>query len=168
MKPDLHVTLKADSVEENDKLKSERNKISLRNVFRTRLADFVKAHPQGDEVPEEELPEGSIEGNQMKIQGMSPVKPQINVGPTSSLARPALWVNLAPTPASVLSTPAKMESTPVIVASTPPEFASTPSRLFSAACLQKNIDQVPVEDDDDEILSILPDELRQSVLHFAC
>lgn len=46
MKPDLHVTLKADSVEENDKLKSERNKISLRNVFRTRLADFVKAHPQ--------------------------------------------------------------------------------------------------------------------------
>ena len=31
-----------------------------------------------------------------------------------------------------------------------------------------DIDQVPVEDDDDEILSILPDELRQSVLHFAC
>lgn len=46
MMPDLHVTLKADAVEENDKLKSERNKISLRNVFRTRLADFVKAHPQ--------------------------------------------------------------------------------------------------------------------------
>ncbi|KAG2308691.1 hypothetical protein Bca52824_028439 [Brassica carinata] len=235
----LHVTLKADSVEENDKLKSERNKISLRNVFRTRLADFVKAHPQGDEVPEEELPEGfnrrkpnedsrdevrrfsSLMEEMASIPAArlissfskvpsSPVKPQINVGPTSSLARPALCkVNLAPTPASVLSTPAKMESTPVIVASTPPEFASTPSRLFSAACLQKrssgdtspddvstdppfklarrcllsssrslnfdsytkdkkavdvaDIDQVPVEDDDDEILSILPDELRQSI-----
>ncbi|WZZ54914.1 LOW QUALITY PROTEIN: hypothetical protein YC2023_055021 [Brassica napus] len=237
--PDLHVTLKADSVEENDKLKSERNKISLRNVFRTRLADFVKAHPQGDEVPEEELPEGfnrrkpnedsrdevrrfsSLMEEMASIPAArlissfskvpsSPVKPQINVGPTSSLARPALcMVNLVPTPASVLSTPAKMESTPVIVASTPPEFASTPSRLFSAACLQKrssgdtspddvstdppfklarrcllsssrslnfdsytkdkkavdvaDIDQVPVEDDDDEILSILPDELRQSI-----
>ncbi|CAN6834061.1 unnamed protein product [Brassica oleracea var. botrytis] len=239
MMPDLHVTLKADAVEENDKLKSERNKISLRNVFRTRLADFVKAHPQGDEVPEEELPEGfnrrkpnedsrdevrrfsSLMEEMASIPAArlissfskvpsSPVKPQINVGPTSSLARPALcMVNLVPTPASVLSTPAKMESTPVIVASTPPEFASTPSRLFSAACLQKrssgdtspddvstdppfklarrcllsssrslnfdsytkdkkavdvaDIDQVPVEDDDDEILSILPDELRQSI-----
>ncbi|KAF3580181.1 hypothetical protein DY000_02034953 [Brassica cretica] len=238
MMPDLHVTLKADAVEENDKLKSERNKISLRNVFRTRLVDFVKAHPQGDEVPEEELPEGfnrrkpnedsrdevrrfsSLMEEMASIPAArlissfskvpsSPVKPQINVGPTSSLARPALcMVNLAPTPASVLSTPAKMESTPVIVASTPPEFASTPSRLFSAACLQKkssgdtspddvstdppfklarrcllsssrslnfdsytkdkkavyvaDIDQVPVEDDD-EILSILPDELRQSI-----
>ncbi|CAN6842798.1 unnamed protein product [Brassica oleracea] len=228
MKPDLHV-------EENDKLKSERNKISLRNVFRTMLVDFVKAHPQGDEVPEEELPEGfnrrkPNEDSRDEVRRFSslmeemacipaaklissfskvpssPVKPQINVGPTSSPARPSLAkVNLAPTPASVLSTPAKMESTPVIVASTPPEFASTPSWLFSAACLQKRssgdtspddvstdppfklarrcllsssrslnfdsytkdkkavdvayIDQVPVEDDDDEILSILPDDL---------
>ena len=33
--------------------------------------------------------------------------------------------------------------------------------------VDEGIDQVPVEDNDD-ILSILPDELRQSVLHFAC
>lgn len=42
MKPDLHVSLNADAVEDHDKSK----KISLRKVFRTRLADFVKAHPQ--------------------------------------------------------------------------------------------------------------------------
>lgn len=42
MKPDLHVTLNAYAVEDHDKSK----KISLRKVFRTRLADFFKAHPQ--------------------------------------------------------------------------------------------------------------------------
>lgn len=47
MKPDLHVTLNADAVEENDNSKSEsKKKISLRKVFRARLADFVKSHPQ--------------------------------------------------------------------------------------------------------------------------
>lgn len=46
MKPDLHVTLNADAVEYDDKSKSESKKIALRKVFRARLADFVKAHPQ--------------------------------------------------------------------------------------------------------------------------
>lgn len=47
MKPDLHITLNADAVEEdNDKSNPESKKISLRKVFRARLADFVKSHPQ--------------------------------------------------------------------------------------------------------------------------
>ena len=47
MKPDLHVSLNADAVEENGNSKSEsKKKISLRKVFRARLADFVKSHPQ--------------------------------------------------------------------------------------------------------------------------
>lgn len=46
MKPDLHVTLNADAVENNEKSKSESKKIALRKVFRARLADFVKDHPQ--------------------------------------------------------------------------------------------------------------------------
>ncbi|CAH8282482.1 unnamed protein product [Eruca vesicaria subsp. sativa] len=172
MKPDLHVTLNADAVEEGEKLRSEsKKKISLRRVFRERLAGFVKAHPQGDEVPEEQLPELFNRRKDSKVEVRrgssvmeemafipaaklissfvnvppSPAEPQVNVAPKLSK------VNLALTPANVLSTPAKMESTPVIVASTPPELASTPARLFSEAYLQKrssgdtNSDDVPTD-----------------------
>ncbi|CAG7880403.1 unnamed protein product [Brassica rapa] len=158
MKPDLHVTLNADAVEDHDKSK----KISLRKVFRTRLADFVKAHPQGDEVPEEPLPElfsrrKLNENSKDEVKSFSSVMeemasipaaklissfmkvPSTPVKPASSPARPALSkINLAPTPvkavstpASVPSTPAKIDSASAFVASTPPEFASTPARLFS-------------------------------------
>uniref|UniRef100_A0A2C9UU91 CDT1 Geminin-binding domain-containing protein n=1 Tax=Manihot esculenta TaxID=3983 RepID=A0A2C9UU91_MANES len=57
MKPDLHVTLNVDAIECNGNLKSESKNLHLRKVFRARLADFYKAHPEGDEVPEEMLPE---------------------------------------------------------------------------------------------------------------
>ncbi|XP_010522160.1 PREDICTED: CDT1-like protein a, chloroplastic [Tarenaya hassleriana] len=56
MKPDLHVTLNPDAIFA-DKSNSESKNINLRKVFRARLADFVKAHPQDEEVPEELLPE---------------------------------------------------------------------------------------------------------------
>ncbi|OVA02429.1 CDT1 Geminin-binding domain-like [Macleaya cordata] len=45
MKSDLQVTLQNDSFR------------SLEKVFRSRLLDFSKAHPEGDDVPEETLPE---------------------------------------------------------------------------------------------------------------
>jgi chromatin licensing and DNA replication factor 1 len=45
MKPDLHVTLNPDAVEFDDKLKSESGNMSLRKLFRERLKDFWKSHP---------------------------------------------------------------------------------------------------------------------------
>ncbi|KAG2296762.1 hypothetical protein Bca52824_043431 [Brassica carinata] len=93
-----------------------------------------------------------------------------NIAPTASPARPALSkINLAPTPvkavstpASVPSTPAKIDPAPAFVASTPPEFASTPARLFN---VDEDTDHVSMEDEssDDEILSILPDKLREEI-----
>ncbi|KAG5246318.1 CDT1 protein [Salix suchowensis] len=58
MKPDLHITVNADAIQGDDgKLKSESEKIYLRKVFRSRIVKFYRDHPQGDDIPEEMLPE---------------------------------------------------------------------------------------------------------------
>ncbi|XP_052196660.1 CDT1-like protein a, chloroplastic, partial [Diospyros lotus] len=56
MKPDLHVSMNVDAIKDAGKLISESGNSHVRNVFRARLLDFFKAHPQG-EVPEATLPE---------------------------------------------------------------------------------------------------------------
>ncbi|VVA30627.1 PREDICTED: CDT1 [Prunus dulcis] len=57
LKPDLHVTLNVDAVE-NDELKSEGGgHMHLRRAFRERLADISKFHPEGYEIPKETLPQ---------------------------------------------------------------------------------------------------------------
>ncbi|KAL0710518.1 hypothetical protein Bca4012_017496 [Brassica carinata] len=158
MKPDLHVTLNADAVENNDKSK----KISLRKVFRSRLADFVKAHPQGDEVPEEPLPElfstrklndnstdefksvssvmeemASIPAAKLISSFMkfpsTPVKPASSSASIAPTASPAALskINLAPTPVKPVSTPASVPSTPAKIDSAPVIVASTPPEFAS-------------------------------------
>ncbi|KAL3531243.1 hypothetical protein ACH5RR_010565 [Cinchona calisaya] len=57
MKPDLFIALHVDAIENVRKEKSESGNVQLRRVFRSRLLDFSKTHPGGDEVPEEALPE---------------------------------------------------------------------------------------------------------------
>ncbi|KAJ0261917.1 CDT1-like protein a [Hirschfeldia incana] len=158
MKPDLHVTLKADAVEDGDKSK----KISLRKVFRARLAAFVKAHPQGDEVPEEPLPElfsrrklnenstdevksvvssvmeemasipaAKLISSFMKVPS-TPVKSASSSSSTAPTASPALSkINLAPTPVKAVSTPASVPSTPAKIDSSPAFVASTPPEFAS-------------------------------------
>ncbi|KAL0844112.1 hypothetical protein Bca101_017358 [Brassica carinata] len=158
MKPELHVTLNADAVENNDKSK----KISLRKVFRSRLADFVKAHPQGDEVPEEPLPElfstrklnenstdefksvssvmeemASIPAAKLISSFMkfpsTPVKPASSSASIAPTASPAALskINLAPTPVKPVSTPASVPSTPAKIDSAPVIIASTPPEFAS-------------------------------------
>ncbi|XP_054802581.1 CDT1-like protein a, chloroplastic [Prosopis cineraria] len=56
MKPDLYVTINRDAKESDSKLLSEGGSVSLRKLFRTRLRDFYKSHPEVDEIPEEILP----------------------------------------------------------------------------------------------------------------
>ncbi|GKV12507.1 hypothetical protein SLEP1_g23640 [Rubroshorea leprosula] len=57
MKPDLHITINPDAIEFEAKSKSESKNPNLRKIFRTRIEDFYKAHPQGEEIPKEDLPE---------------------------------------------------------------------------------------------------------------
>ncbi|KAK8711642.1 hypothetical protein V6N13_146917 [Hibiscus sabdariffa] len=57
MKPDLHVSIILDAIEFGDNSKSETKNLKLRKVFRARLVEYSKAHPEGDEIPEEDLPE---------------------------------------------------------------------------------------------------------------
>ncbi|WOK94098.1 CDT1-like protein a, chloroplastic [Canna indica] len=56
MKPELQVNLQADAVTNNINGKSESGYTILRAVFRERLVGFIKNHPEGNEVPEEQLP----------------------------------------------------------------------------------------------------------------
>ncbi|XWS46956.1 hypothetical protein CRYUN_Cryun14cG0112300 [Craigia yunnanensis] len=57
MKPDLHVSIIVDAIDCGDKSKSATKNLNLRRAFQARLADYLKAHPEGDEIPEEDLPE---------------------------------------------------------------------------------------------------------------
>ncbi|KAL0459417.1 UNVERIFIED_CONTAM: CDT1-like protein a, chloroplastic [Sesamum latifolium] len=57
MKPDLRITLNVEAIESKSKSKSQSRNLHLRKIFRGRLLDFFTSHPEGDEVPEEELPE---------------------------------------------------------------------------------------------------------------
>ncbi|KAE8668810.1 putative Auxin-induced protein 5NG4 [Hibiscus syriacus] len=57
MKPDLHLSIILDAIDFGDNSKSETKNLNLRKVFRARLVDYSKAHPEGDEIPEEDLPE---------------------------------------------------------------------------------------------------------------
>ncbi|KAJ0967292.1 hypothetical protein J5N97_024209 [Dioscorea zingiberensis] len=56
MKPELQVSLQIDAVEENTKQNGESGYSLVRKVFRERLVDFSKAHPEEDDIPESELP----------------------------------------------------------------------------------------------------------------
>ncbi|KAG8389223.1 hypothetical protein BUALT_Bualt02G0206500 [Buddleja alternifolia] len=56
MKPDLRISLDIEAIESKSKSKSCSRNLLLRKVFRGRLLDFSKSHPEGDEVPEEALP----------------------------------------------------------------------------------------------------------------
>lgn len=46
MKPNLHVTINVDAVEHDGKFKSEGGNVNLRKVFRSRLKDFLRSHPE--------------------------------------------------------------------------------------------------------------------------
>ncbi|XP_048554080.1 CDT1-like protein a, chloroplastic isoform X2 [Triticum urartu] len=56
MKPDLQVNLLVDSVEDSVMQKGETRYSALRRMFRQRLVDFFRKHPEGDDIPEHELP----------------------------------------------------------------------------------------------------------------
>lgn len=46
MKPDLHVSINIDAIEDDGKLTSESKNMYLRKVFRARLVDFLKSNPE--------------------------------------------------------------------------------------------------------------------------
>ncbi|CAN6232087.1 unnamed protein product [Urochloa humidicola] len=56
MKPDLQVNLVVSAVESAKKQKGETAYSALRRIFRQRLVDFFRDHPEGDDIPEHELP----------------------------------------------------------------------------------------------------------------
>ncbi|KAF6154814.1 hypothetical protein GIB67_032426 [Kingdonia uniflora] len=69
MMPDLQISLEPDALD-NDNGK-RKGGIGLSKVFRIRLANFAKAHPEGDEIPEEALPEPFNRTRQTVVPNMS-------------------------------------------------------------------------------------------------
>ncbi|KAL1563582.1 CDT1-like protein a, chloroplastic [Salvia divinorum] len=95
MRPDLRITLDVEAIKTKGKSKS--GNLQLRKVFRNRLLHFFKSHPEGDEVPEEVLPEPfnrSKEANSAQPSGTS------STGPTQGVAFPGLSVRASLLPPS--------------------------------------------------------------------
>ncbi|XP_057767332.1 CDT1-like protein a, chloroplastic [Salvia miltiorrhiza] len=98
MKPDLRITLDVEAIKRKGKSKS--GNLQLRKVFRSRLLDFFKSHPEGDEVPEEVLPEpfnrskGGPSTNSARPSGTS------STGPTQGVAFSGLSVRASLLPPS--------------------------------------------------------------------
>ncbi|KAI3819406.1 hypothetical protein L1987_13240 [Smallanthus sonchifolius] len=65
MKPDLHIGLNLGIVENDEKLTSDSTYLLMNKLFRSRLVRFLKSNPEGDEVPEEMLPEPFNRSNRL-------------------------------------------------------------------------------------------------------
>lgn len=50
MKPDLHVTLQVDAIVNSEKGKEDGGHSALRRIFRERLANFSKEHPEVEKI----------------------------------------------------------------------------------------------------------------------
>ncbi|XP_055829490.1 CDT1-like protein a, chloroplastic [Solanum dulcamara] len=95
MKPDLHITLNANGVEGDKKLKSSSGTEQLRTVFSSRILDFFKSHPEGDDIPEEVLP-GAFGAAKPELltNSSSPASAQLKEEtPIGSLQKPPVAVS---------------------------------------------------------------------------
>ncbi|KAF8653127.1 hypothetical protein HU200_062571 [Digitaria exilis] len=81
MKPDLQVNLVVGAVESLKKQKGETAYSALRRIFRQRLVDFLRDHPEGDDIPEHELPHPF---NRTRLS-MPQAAPRIAPEPTSPI-----------------------------------------------------------------------------------
>ncbi|KAL7134350.1 hypothetical protein ABFS83_11G021000 [Erythranthe nasuta] len=85
MKPDLRITLNLEALTSPSKSKSQSSNLQLRKVFRSRLLEFLKSHPECDDVPEEELPEpfnrlkDNARANSTQPSGSSAMSETLNV-----------------------------------------------------------------------------------------
>lgn len=76
MKPDLQVNLLVDAIEGCATQKGETQYSALRRIFRQRLVDFFRSHPEGDDIPEHELPH-PFTRTKSSVAQFSPRVPQV-------------------------------------------------------------------------------------------
>ncbi|KAF0892422.1 hypothetical protein E2562_015484 [Oryza meyeriana var. granulata] len=86
MKPDLQVNLLVDAVEGVAKQKGETGYSVLRRIFRQRLVDFFRDHPEGDDIPEHELPHPFSQTISSAPQAVQDVPKPVCALPSSSVA----------------------------------------------------------------------------------
>ncbi|WVZ64405.1 hypothetical protein U9M48_013918 [Paspalum notatum var. saurae] len=84
MRPDLQVNLQVGAVENVEKQKGETAYLALRRIFRQRLVDFFKDHPERDDIPEHELPHPFNQTRSSMPQDMPGTPPE-----TASPLRPS-------------------------------------------------------------------------------
>ncbi|EPS71325.1 hypothetical protein M569_03435 [Genlisea aurea] len=72
MKPELRIRLNVEAIEMTDDSVAATKNMFLRKLFRSRLLEFIKSHPEGDEVPEADLPAPFCRSKQN--EGRNPVE----------------------------------------------------------------------------------------------
>ncbi|XP_064979797.1 CDT1-like protein a, chloroplastic [Musa acuminata AAA Group] len=97
LKTELQVTLQVDAVARNMQGKSESGRSILPAVFRERLVEFFKNHPEGDEVPVERLPHPF---NLTEISGYPRVKSSSNAAVQQQFLSPISNKSLLSSPVS--------------------------------------------------------------------
>ncbi|TVU17439.1 hypothetical protein EJB05_33476 [Eragrostis curvula] len=169
MKPDLQVNLLVGAVENVAKQKGETAYSALRRIFRQRLVDFFKDHPEGDDIPEHELPHPFNATRLSMPQAASRIVPEsIFATETSELTgqQPAVMSHMSrsfkkrfsrsssisSTTASTISSVAKVESIVLSPFSRNTLYHSNASGSISIdATPNARKDQVPEEDDKDVV-----------------
>ncbi|KAM0867696.1 hypothetical protein ACQ4PT_041812 [Festuca glaucescens] len=87
MKPDLQVNLLVSAVKGSVMQKEETRYSALRRIFRQKVVDFFKNHPQGDDIPEHELPHPFTQTKPSVAQITPRAVPiALSTGPSPSMA----------------------------------------------------------------------------------
>lgn len=86
MKPELLVSLQVDAMKNKVKLKGESVYSALRKVFRSRLVQFAREHPEGSEIPEETLPHPFGHTKQSMATESSESIPSVLAVPSTSVS----------------------------------------------------------------------------------
>ncbi|KAJ0742476.1 putative CDT1 Geminin-binding domain, DNA replication factor Cdt1 [Helianthus annuus] len=120
LKPDLCISLIFDIVHDDENLRSDSGYTLLSKLFRSRLSGFCESNPEGDDVPEGELPEPFNKSN--KSSYTNPVQ-KVNVNSVHDIS-------------STVS-----EQQPVAASIMPPSF----KRRFSKQILPENVELVNQE-----------------------
>ncbi|KAJ4822106.1 hypothetical protein Tsubulata_002826 [Turnera subulata] len=113
MKPDILVTFDVKAIECDEKTKPEIKNAGLRKLFRARIAKFYKDHPEGDDIPQEMLPEpfnrkqslcqAMTEVSSSSLRIDTPVDVEMGQSPGALPTEPVAPEEKPPAPASHLS-----------------------------------------------------------------
>ncbi|KAL6619562.1 hypothetical protein ACP70R_034701 [Stipagrostis hirtigluma subsp. patula] len=160
MKPDLQVNLLVGAVESAAKQKGETAYSALRRVFRQRLVNFFRDHPEGDNIPEHELPHPFNQTRSRLPQNTPSVAAPASISsdPMSDLT-PQQPIVMAHMPLSFRRSFSKRSPISTATASPLAKVESTvPSPMRSSSLVSSKVFGSLCKDDESSIKAQVPEE----------